>query len=299
MTGTLNQVGGTVRTTSNTAEDNGIRLGHYPMARSFYNMMGGTLVVGANYDLCCATDGQGWFNMTGGEVFAKRVMLNERDNAGGYGRLTVSGGTLNVGSLTGSTVALSNGICADATAPYLVELGGAGGTIRAVTNLWIPVAATLFGTNDSAVTFDTQAWTVTLTNKLSGAGGLNKAGAGTLVLSGFNTYTGATRILKGRLVPASANALPASGLVLFGVTADDDGGVLHATGDFSLSGLNVGVANPEALDRSKHYTIITCDGELSGLVASRSLPEPWYLYYDWLNDKVELRAEIGTLILMR
>jgi hypothetical protein len=31
--------------------------------------------------------------MTGGEVFTKRVMLNERDSTGGYGRLTVSGGS--------------------------------------------------------------------------------------------------------------------------------------------------------------------------------------------------------------
>lgn len=296
MTGILNQVGGVVRTTGAAAEGNGVRLGHYPQTRSFYNMMGGQLFVENDWDLSCATDGNGLFNMTGGEVFTKRVMLNERDYDGGFGALRVSGGVLNVGSLTGSTVALSNGIVADAYARYLVELGGAGGTIRAVTNLWMPVAATLFGTNGNAITFDTQEWTVTVTNKLSGAGGLNKEGTGTLVLSGNNTYSGATRILKGSLVPASANALPAGGQVLFGVTADDAGGVLHATGDYSLAGLNVGVANPEVLDRSKHYTIITCDGELRDLVASRSLPNPWHLYYDWKNDKVELRAEIGTVI---
>jgi hypothetical protein len=77
------------------------------------------------------------------------------------------------------------------------------------------------------------------------------------------------------------------------------GGVLHATNDFSLAGLSVGVANPQVLDTSKHYTVITCDGELSGLVAGDTLPDPWYLYYDWANDKVELRAAIGTVLMMR
>jgi hypothetical protein len=41
------------------AEGNGVRRGHYPQTRSFYNMMGGTLIVENNWDLGCATDGQG------------------------------------------------------------------------------------------------------------------------------------------------------------------------------------------------------------------------------------------------
>ena len=84
MTSVVNHAG-TVITTGRASEDNGIRLGHYPQAYSVYNMLGGTLVVGADWDLCCATDGTGWLNMTGGEVFAKRVMLNERHSTAGYG----------------------------------------------------------------------------------------------------------------------------------------------------------------------------------------------------------------------
>jgi autotransporter-associated beta strand protein len=262
-------------------------------------MQAGTLTIGADWDLCCATDGTGWFNMTGGEVFAKRVMLNERNADGGFGRLTVSGGVLYLGTLTGAENAYTNGIMADAYARYLVELGGAGGTIRAATNLWIPAGATLYGEGESAITFDTQAWTVTLTNKLTGAGGLNKAGSGDLVLRGTNTYAGATRLLQGRTLPVTTTALPAGGQVLFGVAADDQGGRLHSDGDLSLSGIVVGVANPEDLDTSKSYTIATYGAALTGQVGADTLPGPWYVCYDWPNKRVQLKAAIGTLIMMQ
>ncbi len=302
MTGILNQVGGLVHTTGAAAEGNGVRLGHYPQTQSFYNMMGGTLIVAADYDLGCATDGQGWFNMTGGEVYTKRVMLNERDSTGGFGRLTVSGGVLNVGSLTGSDMAISNAICADLYAPYLVELGGAGGTIRAVTNLWIPASATLFGSNENAITFDSREWTISMTNRLSGAGGFNKTGSGALALSGSNAFEGDVRILEGSVSLDAADALPDGAKVLFAVSNAGQGGFLSAPGSFALQGLKVGVANPQDLDTSKTYTVMTCDGGgvISGTysVDPDNLPGPWYLTRSVAYDRLELRAAIGTLILM-
>ena len=299
MTGILNQAGGTVRTTGTAAEGNGVRLGHYPQTRSFYNMMGGTLIVEQDYDLGCATDGHGWFNMTGGEVFAKRVMLNERTGGGGYGRLTVAGGTLNLGSLTGSDMAISNGIAVDAGGPYLVELGGAGGTIRAVTNITVFLDATLNGTGAEAIHFDPAGWEITVSGNLTGDGGLNKTGTGTLTLSGNNTYAGPTRVLEGRLVRGAYAALPDMGEVLFGVTPDDAGGRLHADGDLALEGLVVGVADPEALDKSKHYTIATWGGGLTSGFSGSALPAPWFVHYDWPNKRAQLRAETGTILWLR
>ncbi len=296
MTGTLNQAGGTVRTTGRTDENNGVRIGHYPGAYGTYNMAGGQLFVGNDYELCIATDGSGWFRQTGGEVFATRVMLNERDSTGGYGRLTVSGGVMNLGSLSGLVQAISNGIAADKTAPYLVELGGSGGVIRAVTNIYSALHATLYGTNANAITFDTTNFAIALSGNLTGAGGLNKTGAGDLALSGTNSYSGATRVLEGTLTPASDKALPAGGVVAFGVAADGACGVLHAPGDLSLAGLAVAVANPELLDTRRHYTIVTYGGALSGMFGSQALPEPWYVYYDWAHNSVQLRAAVGTLI---
>jgi autotransporter-associated beta strand protein len=295
MTSVVNHAG-TVITTGRASEDNGIRLGHYPQAYSVYNMLGGTLTIGADWDLSCATDGTGWFNMTGGEVFTKRVMLNERNNDGGYGRLSVSGGVLNVGSLTGSAVAISNGIVADPGADYLVEFGGAGGTIRALTNVLVSVTNTLYGAGAEAITFDTAEWDIEVSGRMAGPGGFNKSGSGVLTLSGANTYAGPARILAGGLVRASAGALPAGGEVLFGVAADDAGGRLVSEGDLSLAGIAVGVANPEGLDKAKSYTIATYGGSLTGLVEADVLPGPWYVYYDWDSKRVQIKAAVGTLI---
>ena len=299
MVGTINQYGGAVWTTGATAENNGLRLGHWPQANGVYNMMGGTLTIGGDYELNIATDGQGWLHLTGGEVYAARVDVNEREGGGGYGRLTVAGGVLNVGTLSGLVAETFNSIWADAGAPYLVEYGGSGGTVRAVTNIYSALDATLFGTGAEAITFDSSTYAISLSGNLTGEGGLNKAGAGVLTLSGANTYGGATRVLAGTLTPVSAGALPSGGQVLFGVAADDAGGRLHVPGDLSLAGLIVGVANAEALDRSKSYTIATYGGALTGLAGGDVLPEPWYVFYDEGSKRVQIKAAIGTLIRLR
>jgi autotransporter-associated beta strand protein len=299
VTGILNQVGGLVQTTGTAAEENGIRLGHYSLAYSVYNMMGGTLIVGKDYDLGCATDGTGWFKQTGGEVFAKRVMLNERWSTGGYGRLTVSGGVMNLGSLTGSTLALSNGITVDPTGPYLVEFGGAGGVIRAVTNISSDLKATLYGTGASAITFDTTNWAITLSGNLTGAGGLNKTGSGVLTLSGTNTYSGATRVMAGTLTPTANYALSTNSVLAFGVSADGSCGRLAVSGDLSLEGFSLGVANPEQLDKARSYTVASWGGSLLSPFGADILPGPWYVYYDWDNKRVQIKAATGTLIQMQ
>ncbi len=297
-TGILNQAGGLVLTTGKSAEDNGIRLGHYPAAYSVYNMMGGTLIVGKDYDLCCATDGKGWFNMTGGEVFATRVMLNERTGGGGNGRLTVAGGVLNVGTLNAAVASISNGITVDAGGPYLVEYGGAGGVVRAVTNFTSDLNATLYGTNANAITFDTSACAIGLSGNLTGAGGLNKSGVGTLTLTGANTYAGGTAVLEGTLLVNARSAVP-DGALKFGVSTNGTCGVLHATGALSLDGLSVGVVNPEQLDEHVNYTVITCDGTLSGTLDESFLTPPWRARYDRGNGIVKLHAVIGTVFWLR
>ncbi len=300
LVGVINHYGGHVSTYGATAESNGIRIAHYPLALGTYNMMGGTLTVDNGWDLCISTDGTGWVHQTGGEIFASRVMLNERTNTDrSFGRLTVSGGVLNIGLTNWIPNIEQNGIAADGPALYLVEFGGAGGVVRAQTNFNSSVKATLFGTGADAVTFDTKEWAITLSGNLSGDGGLNKAGTGTLTLSGNNTYAGPTRVLQGRLVRGALAGLPDMGEVLFGVTSDDAGGRLHADGDLALEGLVVGVANPEALDKSKHYTIATWGTGLASGFNGSVLPAPWFVYYDWPNKRAQLRAETGTVFWLR
>ena len=193
----------------------------------------------------------------------------------------------------------SNGITAGAGAPYLIEFGGAGGVVRAATHFASALNATLVSNGTEAITFDTQAWGITLSGNLTGDGGLNKTGTGTLTLSGNNTYAGPTRVLQGRLVRGAYAALPDMGEVLFGVTPDDAGGRLHAEGDLALEGLVVGVADPGALDKSKHYTIATWGGGLTSGFSGSALPAPWFVHYDWPNKRAQLRAETGTILWLR
>ena len=188
---TVNQSGGSVRTTADPAESAGVRLGHYPAATTVYNLSGGTLLIDNGRYLTCAVDGTGRFNQTGGEATATRVVVNARTGSGGNGTLTVSGGRLNVGN---------GGIVNDGSGPAAVNLGGSGGTIRAAADFSSPLGITLSGSGANAATIDTNGFTVTLSGVLRGAGGLNKPGAGTLTLNGNNTFRGETNVAAGTLL---------------------------------------------------------------------------------------------------
>ena len=200
MTSIIHHIGGTVETTGSTAENNGFRIGHYPGARTTYNLSGGSMICGADQDICMGTDGQGWLNVTGGDIYTSRIMLNERDNSNGYGRFTLAGGTLHLGSPTVTTTPTNNAINTDSfpDSTYDVELGGSGGEIEAVTDIYITVDATLYGTNNTAVTFNSNGNTIYFTGELQGNGGFNVTGGGTMVISSANNpCDGKIRITDG------------------------------------------------------------------------------------------------------
>ncbi|MGG2419850.1 autotransporter-associated beta strand repeat-containing protein, partial [Ralstonia pseudosolanacearum] len=67
----------------------------------------------------------------------------------------------------------------------------------------------LTGSNDPII--DTGAFTGTLAGAISGTGFLTKAGSGTLLTTGANTYSGATIVAQGQLKAGAVNTLsPAS-----------------------------------------------------------------------------------------
>jgi len=136
----------------------------------------------------------------------------------------VSGGVMNIGTLNAGIGAVTNAITADNTAPYTVEFGGAGGTIRAVTNIFLPLNTTLFGAGTNAITFDSQACLISLSGRLSGAGDFNKSGAGVLTLSNTNTFSGVARVNGGALSLTVANALTNATVAVASGTSADLGG---------------------------------------------------------------------------
>ncbi|MDA3924088.1 MAG: hypothetical protein PF904_05250 [Kiritimatiellae bacterium] len=212
MTSIINHIGGTIESTGSTAENNGFRLGHYPAARTTYTLSGGTITCGDNQDMCMGTDGNGWLKVMGGEVNTTRITVNERVNTGGYGRLTVCGGVVNIGTTDPSIGAITNAITTDYQAGSLVELGGCedGGEIRAVTNIYITVDATLVGTNDNAITFNSNGNTIYFSGQFNGTGGFNLTGGGTMEIStSDSTCNGQINVTDGSTLKLCAdNSLP-------------------------------------------------------------------------------------------
>ena len=151
-------------------------------------------------------EGTGALHITGGgSVSNSNGILGNL--AGSSGTATIHGagstwnnsGALTVGSLGTGTLRIEHGGQAIATA--LDGTGGVtfdGGTLRVLaadsTNNPLTLDAG-GGTLDVAMS----AATVTVTSDVDGAGGLSKAGVGTLDLSGTNSYSGSTRIDAGTL----------------------------------------------------------------------------------------------------
>jgi fibronectin-binding autotransporter adhesin len=62
--------------------------------------------------------------------------------------------------------------------------------------------------NTGGAFFDTNNYTITFNNPLSGTGGVTKAGSGVLIYNAVNTYTGNTAVSAGTLKTNAANAIP-------------------------------------------------------------------------------------------
>jgi autotransporter-associated beta strand protein len=106
------------------------------------------------------------------------------------GTSTYAGGTMIAGGLVNFNSASNFG-----AGPILLNGGGlqwAAGTSTDISSRLFPFGA-------DGATFDTNGNNVTLASALSGIGGVTKVGAGTLVLSGTDTYRGPTTVAAGTL----------------------------------------------------------------------------------------------------
>jgi autotransporter-associated beta strand protein len=160
--------------------------------RAEYDMNGGTLDMGG-YTLAAALAANNATLITGLVSQVAGTITN-------VGELNLGAFTLGPGhgiyNLIGGSIYLgAAGIQSD-SGVYEVHLGG--GTVGAYASWSSPLNMNLTGSN-GPVTFDTAGNSITLSGILSGNGGLNVVGGGTLELSGANSYAGDTTVTAGGL----------------------------------------------------------------------------------------------------
>ena len=137
----------------------------------------------------------------------------------GTGSFLQTGGTNSAGNLTlalgsgySGTYTLNGGLLQLSS---LAQGGGAatfnfgGGVFQATASIYTSVPIVLTAAVGNGV-FDTNGNAITLAGPLSGPGGLQKIGAGTLTLAVSNGYTGTTLVSNGTLLLGDSNALSGS-----------------------------------------------------------------------------------------
>ncbi|MCG7508976.1 autotransporter-associated beta strand repeat-containing protein [Mesorhizobium retamae] len=150
------------------------------------------------------------------------------------GATTVNAGALAVPTLANGGVNSSIGAAGTASSNLVLQNGGAlqymgatGSTNRGFT----------VGAGGGRIAVSQLATTLTMSGTAVGTGGLTKDGAGTLILSGANTYTGGTRVTAGTLRAGSAAAFGATNQLM----TVDAGATLDLAGiDNTVGALNGG-----------------------------------------------------------
>ena len=176
-------------------------------------LVGGSSTVNANTISLAHNGGTGTITQTGGTVNAVGGILFGTDNTGGAGTYKLDGGLLVAGSLarvSGTSI-----------------LNFSGGTLRAAaSNATFLQGLTTATVQAGGANIDTSGQNITIAQPLlhdaaapAIDGGLAKIGAGTLTLTGSNTYTGGTTINNGTLTTTATGTFGNGPLAVNAATA--------------------------------------------------------------------------------
>ncbi|MFZ5781135.1 MAG: autotransporter-associated beta strand repeat-containing protein [Pseudomonadota bacterium] len=262
--------GGTLGVTSGSTTVNG---GTLDLGGTTQTQDGGVSLTGGtiqNGTLSTAGD----FSLSGGTVNAN-LTGGGRVVKTGTGTVVLSGSNTH----TGGTVAQGGLINFASTANFGTgSITLSGGGLQWATGNTTDISGRLTALGSGGGTFHTNGNNVTLASAITGAGGLTKAGAGTLTLSAANSYTGGTVVSGGTLLLSGLGTLGASSgsttvtggvLDLGGTTQTQNGGVIVTggtiqNGTFSSSAtfevesgtVNIGLSGSGGLVKNGAGTVV-------------------------------------------
>jgi outer membrane autotransporter protein len=158
----------------------------------------------------------------------------------GAGTLTLSGSNTYTGGTTldAGMIAISNN-----AALGTGNISMANNTsLQALGNIALANAMTLSGTSN----IDTNGNPVSLNGVISGTGGFNKIGAGTLTITNTNPYTGNTNLMSGTLLLTGSTASN---------TTVNSGTTLQGSGTINGSLTNYGTLQPSYTGNKTNFTV--------------------------------------------
>lgn len=300
-TGTWNQSAGTVNASGWNV------IGRYPGGIGLLSVSGGTFNQGQiDRGFIVGEEGTGTLTISGGtvsSVWTNGIVIG--NSATGDGTINLDGGTLMAKGLKegagGNSKFHFNGGLLKA-AP-----GANAAFITGLDSVFVDGGGANIDTNGNNVAIATDLVAGT------GSGGLTKTGAGTLLLDGFNTYTGATAVSAGTLggtgslagslsVAAGATLSPGdNGVGIFsagpttiaGTLAIDVDGLssdqLEAAGTLNLTGATLAVSTLAGGATETEYVIATYTGATPGPFATvTGLPSGYVVDYAHNGNNIAL-----------
>ena len=220
--GTYNLSGGTLTTTADAglwcSKDSGFNAFNMTGGTANFNQTGNSFEVGL-YQTFTPKQVSNVFNLYSGTVnaadtfaiqYGGTLKVAKNGEEGGNGVLNAKKITLtNTGNLNMSsgTINVGEGGIASSDGAYSIALSG--GTFGTNGSNWS--SGLNAAISSDAVTFSPdEGKSITWSGVLSGAGGVTKAGAGTLELTGANTYAGKTTVSAGTLKLSGSGKLASS-----------------------------------------------------------------------------------------
>jgi autotransporter-associated beta strand protein len=202
-----------------------------------------------------------------GVLSTPAITLGVAAQSGGIDEFQALGGTTNIGSggivegagVSGPSIVVALGSASVSTAPTIAASASWSSSLpMTLTNGGASVAPTFQTGNDA---------NITLSGVLDGSGGLTKTGAGTLILSVANGYSGGTIVYGGTLELGTANALTTTGaLTVSGSGAN--AGTLDLAGNNQTVGVlsDGGVSTGTITTSTGTPTLTVANGTYSGAI---------------------------------